>query len=137
MQSGRSRTWPIQARTRARAAACVAWPRPRAVSPAAAVFKRLTPRVIHLVGPLLILLVLAYGALLRLDAISAKFDSVTLPRWLHRLQLTRTGASVLRPARMRWAPAPAFPHRDGPPAHSRSDPDSYLHHARRMRTFYA
>ncbi len=104
---------------------------------AANVVKRLTPRVIHLVGPLLILLVLAYGALLRLDAISAKFDAVTLPRWLHRLQLTRTGDSMLRPARMRWSPAPRFPHRDGPPSQYRSDPYTYLQHAREMRTFYA
>jgi hypothetical protein len=38
---------------------------------------------------------------------------------------------------MRWDPGPVFPHRDGPPSAYRSDPYTYLQHAREMRSFYA
>src|SRR5207244_876997 len=55
----------------------------------------------------------------------------------HNLQFARQGSSLLRPERLRWDPAPVFPHRDGPPSAYRSDPYTYLQHAREMRFFYA
>ena len=82
-------------------------------------------------------LTLAYGGLLRLDAISAKFDPVAAPRWLHRLEIARAGSSALRPAAMRWDVYPRYEHKDGPPSQFRSDPYTYLKYAREMQSFYA
>jgi 4-amino-4-deoxy-L-arabinose transferase-like glycosyltransferase len=86
---------------------------------------------------LLVASVVAYGALLRLDAISQKFAPVERPGWLHRLELSRQGESVLRPPEMRWTQTPRFAHKDGPPTQYRSDPYTYLEYAREMRSFYA
>jgi hypothetical protein len=85
----------------------------------------------------LLALILAYGALLRLDAISQTFGPVTGPWWLRGLQRTRMGASILRPDSMRWEPSPVFRHRDGPASRYSSDPYTYLHYAREMHAFYA
>src|SRR5881394_2728797 len=87
--------------------------------------------------PLALLLVTAYGALLRLDAISVKFDPVASPWWLHRLEVWRAAPTSLRPAAMRWDAYPRFAHKDGPPSQYRSDPYTYLQYAREMRSFYA
>ena len=84
-----------------------------------------------------LLLVVAYGALLRLDAISVKFDPVAGPSWLHRIQVWRAASTSLRPAAMRWDVYPRFAHKDGPPSQYRSDPYTYLQYAREMRSFYA
>jgi hypothetical protein len=85
----------------------------------------------------LVALMAAYGALLRLDAISARYDPVSSPQWLHHLEEARRGPSVLRPAAMFWQPFPRFEHRDGHPTQYRSDPYTYLEYARQMRSFYA
>ena len=79
----------------------------------------------------------AYGALLRLDAITSTYGPVHTPAWLHAVQQWRVGPSVLRPDAMRWQPAPVFEHRDGPPSRYRSDPYTYLRYAREMQSFYA
>jgi hypothetical protein len=95
------------------------------------------PRLALSVRILLVVLVTAYGALLRLDAISEKFDPVQAPQWLHRLELWRVGPSRIRPADMRWEAYPRFVHKDGPPTQYRGDPYTYLQYAREMRSFYA
>src|SRR5262245_50471986 len=82
-------------------------------------------------------LIAAYGGLLRFDAISAKFDAVAAPAWLHRFESWRAGPSALRPEAMRWEPYPRYEHKDGPPSQYRSDPYTYLQYAREMRSFYA
>jgi hypothetical protein len=98
---------------------------------------RLNPGLVRFAWPCALLLVVAYGALLRLDAISAKFDPVVSPWWLHRAQVWRAAPSELRPAAMRWDASPRFAHKDGPPSQYRSDPYTYLQYAREMRSFYA
>jgi hypothetical protein len=81
--------------------------------------------------------VLLYGALLRFDALTQIYGPVTRPGWLQRLQYARECSSFLRPDRLWWDPAPVFPHRDGPRSASRSDPYTYLQHARATRSIYA
>ena len=81
--------------------------------------------------------IVLYAGLLRLDAISAKYGPVSSPHWLQRLQQSRLGDSVLRPASVTWEPEPVFPHTDGVPTRYRSDPYTYLQYAREMRSFYA
>jgi hypothetical protein len=98
---------------------------------------RLNPLVVRYARIALLALVVLYGALLRLDAISAKFDPVAAPRWLHRLEASRAGASGFRPHDMRWDAYPRFEHKDGPPSQYRSDPYTYLQYAREMTSFYA
>jgi hypothetical protein len=98
---------------------------------------RLNSRLARLAWPLALGVVVIYGALLRLDAISVKFDPVGAPRWLHRLEVWRAGNSTLRPAGMRWDAYQRFAHKDGPPSQYRSDPYTYLQYAREMRSFYA
>jgi len=98
---------------------------------------RLNPRLARLAWPFALGAVVIYGALLRLDAISVKFDPVAAPRWLHRLEVWRAGYSTLRPADMRWDAYQRFAHKDGPPSQYRSDPYTYLQYAREMRSFYA
>ena len=86
----------------------------------------------------MLVVIVSYGALLRLDAITAKFGPVASPRWLSALQ-TRTFAppDAVRPRTFVWQPAPLFPHQDGPPTHYISDPYTYLRYGREMRSFYA
>jgi Dolichyl-phosphate-mannose-protein mannosyltransferase len=98
---------------------------------------RLNPRLVRLAWPVALATVVAYGAVLRLDAISVKFDPVAAPRWLHRFQVWREGNSALRPGGMRWDAYQRFAHKDGPPSQYRSDPYTYLQYARGMRSFYA
>jgi hypothetical protein len=86
---------------------------------------------------LLLVVVVAYGGALRFDAISQKYDPVTAPRWLQRLEVSRSGPSLLRPAQLRWGAYPRVAHKDGPPSQYRSDPYTYLQYAREMRSFYA
>lgn len=81
--------------------------------------------------------VLAYGALLRFDAITLKYGPVERPALLKQLQDTRAPSSALRPPRVTWQPVPLVPHRDGPPTKYGSDPYTYLQYARQMRSFYA
>jgi 4-amino-4-deoxy-L-arabinose transferase-like glycosyltransferase len=87
--------------------------------------------------PGLATVIILYGALLRLDALTAMYGPVTSPAWLHALQESRLGDSRLRPAAVRWYPEPVFPHADGIPTRYRSDPYTYLQYAREMRSFYA
>src|SRR5215831_14782607 len=98
---------------------------------------RVRPRVVWSARLVLVILIAAYAALLRLDAISQQYDPVATPQWLHRLQVARAGPSALRPAAMAWAPMPRFVHKDGPPTQYRSDPYTYIGYAREMRSFYA
>ena len=86
---------------------------------------------------MLLACVIAYGALLRLDAITARYGPVASPGWLAAVQ-TRTIArpEIIRPASFSWAPAPLYPHQDGPPTRYISDPYTYLKGAREMRSFY-
>lgn len=81
--------------------------------------------------------ILAHGAMLRLDAIAARYGPVTSPRWLAALQ-TRGYArpESIRPASIQWGPEPLYPHRDGPATHYFSDPYIYLDAARHMSSFY-
>ena len=72
--------------------------------------------------------VVAYGALLRLDAITMKYGVVSSPRWLRALQEARDGDSALRPSTLTW------PRREG---RYISDPHTYLMYARSMPHFYA
>jgi 4-amino-4-deoxy-L-arabinose transferase-like glycosyltransferase len=97
-------------------------------------FHQGVPRAIRIA---LIAAIVLYAGLLRLDAISAKYGPVSSPRWLQRLQESRLGDSVLRPASVKWQPEPVFPHADGVPTRYRSDPYTYLQYAREMRAFYA
>ena len=84
-----------------------------------------------------IAVVVLYGAILRLDALTQMYGPVISPGWLNLLQQARIGESVLRPQAMTWAPVPDYPHADGPPTRYRSDPYTYLKYAREMRSFYA
>src|SRR4051812_1521341 len=98
---------------------------------------RLNPRVVRYGRILPLLLVVLYGALLRLDAIAAKFEPVHAPRWVRQLEIARTGPSALRPAGMHWDFYPRVAHKDGPPSQYKSDPYTYLQYAREMHAFYA
>ncbi len=82
--------------------------------------------------------IVSSGAVLRLDAITARYGPVTSPRWLAALQ-TRTilPPESLRPGTFHWQPAPLYPHEDGRPTHYLSDPYTYLLFARDMPSFYA
>ncbi len=82
--------------------------------------------------------ILAHGALLRLDAITGQYGPVSSPRWLAAVQ-TREFANPerIRPASIRWEREQPYPHRNGPPTLYRSDPYTYLDAARKMTSFYA
>src|SRR6185503_7832934 len=81
--------------------------------------------------------ILVHGALLRLDAITARYGTVSSPALVAAVQ-TRTIAPPrsIRPESMIWDPEPLYPHRDGRPTHYRSDPYTYLDAARTMTSFY-
>lgn len=81
--------------------------------------------------------ILAHGALLRLDAITGQYGPVSSPRWLAAFQ-TREFADPerIRPASIRWEPEQPYPHRNGPSTFYRSDPYTYLDAARKMTSFY-
>jgi hypothetical protein len=81
--------------------------------------------------------ILAYGALLRIDAITGRYGVVTSPRWLAAVQTRSVAApAAIRPAAIVWHREPLFPHRDGRATHYRSDPYIYLDAARNMTAFY-
>ncbi len=82
--------------------------------------------------------VLAHAALIRIDAISARYGPVSSPRWLTAVQ-TRTTAppESIRPASIAWQPEGMYPHADGKETHYVSDPYTYLAVARTMSSFYA
>ena len=83
-------------------------------------------------------LILAHGALLRLDAITGQYGVVSPPAWLAALQARQVaGPERIRPASITWEPEPLYPHADGPPTLYRSDPYTYLEAARSMTSFYA
>ena len=81
--------------------------------------------------------IVAYGALLRFDAITQIYGPVTTPRWLRGVQQVRLDHPFPRPSSVHWDRTPLFPHRDSPPTQYRSDPYTYLQYAREMRSFYA
>jgi hypothetical protein len=84
------------------------------------------------------LLIVSYGALLRLDAFTDKYGLVEQPHWVRTVQQTlRRPVSALHPAAVAWSPIAPYPHRDGPPSLYRSDPYTYLQFAREMRAFSA
>src|SRR5215207_6908204 len=72
--------------------------------------------------------VVAYGTLLRFDALTHTHGAVERPGWLRALQQSRIGESALRPAGFRW---------DRREGRYISDPYTYLRYAREMRSFYA
>lgn len=81
--------------------------------------------------------ILAHGALLRIDAITGRYGTVTSPRWLAAVQTRSVAApTAIRPAAAVWHPEPLFPHRDGRSTYYRSDPYIYLDAARNMTAFY-
>lgn len=82
------------------------------------------------IAPLALLIaVVAYGAVLRVDAYVQKYGQLDRPGWAN--VLTRDGAAVaewVRPSKYRWA------HVDRP--YIGGDPINYLKYAREMRSFY-
>lgn len=76
----------------------------------------------------LLAVVVAYGALLRFDALTLTYGPVQHPGWLRAVQETRGPESVLRPDPFRW---------DRWEGRYISDPYTYLRYAREMRSFYA
>jgi 4-amino-4-deoxy-L-arabinose transferase-like glycosyltransferase len=81
--------------------------------------------------------ILVHAALLRIDAINARYGPVSSPRWLNSVQ-TRT---VVPPQSIRrdsvaWYPETMFPHADGKETRYRSDPYTYLEAGRTMSSFY-
>ena len=81
--------------------------------------------------------ILLYGALLRIDAITARYGPVSSPGWLNAVQ-TRAIAPPLsiRPASITWQSEGMYPHADGKDTHYVSDPYTYLGAARTMSSFY-
>jgi hypothetical protein len=88
------------------------------------------------VRTVLLIMIVGYGAALRLIAITETFGPVTSPALLAVTQRW-TAAHVWRPEGLRFEPAGLYPHRDGPPTRYQSDPYTYLQYAREMRNFYA
>jgi hypothetical protein len=80
--------------------------------------------------------IIAYAALLRLDAITLSYGPVERPGWLKAFQESRGPESVLRPSGMTWTAAPVYPHADGTSTHYISDPYTYLQYAREMDSFF-
>ena len=76
----------------------------------------------------LLAIVVAYGTLLRLDALTLTYGVVERPSWLRSLQSSRAPESVIRPSGFRWQ------RWEG---RYISDPFTYLKYAREMRSFYA
>ena len=83
------------------------------------------------------MLVVGYGALLRMDAVAHIYRPVSSPRWLQTFQQTRLGDSVLRPDAMRWDTAPSSAPSAGSPGRQRAERQAYLQSAREMTAFYA
>jgi 4-amino-4-deoxy-L-arabinose transferase-like glycosyltransferase len=82
--------------------------------------------------------ILAHGALLRVDAIAGQYGVVSSPGWIAALQTRQfAGPERIRPGSVTWEPEPLYPHADGPPTLYRSDPYTYLDAARKMTSFYA
>ncbi|HVL66525.1 MAG TPA: glycosyltransferase family 39 protein [Vicinamibacterales bacterium] len=77
---------------------------------------------------LLLALVLAYGALLRFDALTLTYGPVERPGWLRTLQQSRGASSFLRPSTFHW---------ERWEGRYISDPYTYLRYGREMRAFYA
>src|SRR4030095_11930748 len=77
--------------------------------------------------------ILVHAALLRIDAISARYGPVSSPRWLNSVQTrTMVPPQSVRRDSLGWYPEPTFPHADGKETHYRSDPHTYLEAARTM-----
>ncbi|MDQ3487192.1 MAG: glycosyltransferase family 39 protein [Acidobacteriota bacterium] len=76
----------------------------------------------------LLLLVIAYGTLLRFDALTLTYGTVQSPGWLRGFQESRGTTSALRPADFKW---------ERWQGRYISDPYTYLIFAREMRSFYA
>ncbi len=82
-------------------------------------------------------LILTYAALLRVDAITARYGPVVAPGWLASIQTRAVlPPQLIRPAWFPWVPAPFHAHADGPPTQYHSDPYTYLKAAREMTSFY-
>ncbi len=83
------------------------------------------------------MLIVLYGALLRIDAITGRYGPVASPQWLAAVQ-TRSFAAPehIRPAWIRWEHEGLYPHRNGTSSHYYSDPHSYLEAGRQMKWFY-
>ncbi len=98
------------------------------------VLARLSGRTLPMV---FLVIVIAFAAVLRLDALTGRFGQVTRPAWLQVLQRgSQALVADLRHPVGEWQPEPEFPHKDGRSTHYRSDPYTYLERAREMRSFY-
>ena len=85
----------------------------------------------------LLAVAILFAAVLRLDALTARYGHVSQPAWLQSLQSgSQTLVGMLDPPVADWEPEPEYPHRDGPPTHYLSDPYTYLQRAREMSSFY-
>jgi len=80
------------------------------------------------VALLLLVGIVGYGAMLRLDALTQQYGPVQEPAWLRATQQWRVGDSRLRPQQMTWEPVTG---------RYISDPYTYLQYARAMTSFYA
>jgi 4-amino-4-deoxy-L-arabinose transferase-like glycosyltransferase len=85
----------------------------------------------------LLAVVILFGTVLRLDALTGAFGRVSEPAWLQALQRgAQTLIVMLHLPLESWQPEPEHPHQDGPPTRYRSDPYTYLQRAREMGSFY-
>jgi len=85
----------------------------------------------------LLAVAILFAAVLRLDALTARYGHVSQPAWLQSLQSgSQTLVGIIDPPVADWEPEPEYPHRDGPPTHYLSDPYTYLQRAREMSSFY-
>ena len=88
-----------------------------------------SPRWRTLAVTALLVLVVCYAALLRLDALFKSYGPYDQPRWLAAMQpAVRAAASTL---------TPNWPWRRDPTPYAGGDPINYLKFARGMRNFYA
>ena len=89
----------------------------------------LSPRWRTLVAPALLLCIVLYAALLRLDALFTSYGPYDQPRWLAAMQ-PAVGAAAS-------AMTPDWPWRHDDTPYVGGDPINYLKFARAMRNFYA
>lgn len=88
-----------------------------------------SPQWRTLISPTLLICILLYAALLRLDALFTSFGPYEQPRWLAAMQAPVTSAAAAITPDWQWQKY-AVPYAGG-------DPITYLKFAREMRNFYA
>jgi 4-amino-4-deoxy-L-arabinose transferase-like glycosyltransferase len=103
--------------------------------------RSLDPASLARLGPALawtaLAAILIHGALLRLDAITARYGPVDNKPLVAAVQArSLLPPAAIRPASVAWQPEPLYAHRDGTSTHYRSDPYTYLDAGRNMSSFY-